>query len=79
MESIGTGPPYSLRPYSTLIQSSSGAALGYKTGLHQVEPPRYGNGSLTGPAAYNVMLLSETCARAVHVVCRPSKSVSHAT
>lgn len=54
MGSIGTGPPYSQRPYNTLIQSSSGAALGYKTGLHQGEPSRYGNGSLTGPAAYNL-------------------------
>lgn len=39
MGSIGTGPPYPLLLYNKLIQSSSGAALGYKTGLHQDEPP----------------------------------------
>lgn len=53
MGSIGTGPHSSLRLYSSLIQSSSGASLGYETGLHQDESPRYRTGSWMGPVAYS--------------------------
>lgn len=60
------------RTDSVLLRGSSGVQ--YKTGLHQDESPYAAMGSLTGPAAYNLMLPSETCVRVLCVSARPSKS-----
>lgn len=55
---------------SVLLRGSSGVQDGSPSG----RIPRYCNGSLTGPAAQVLLLLSETCARALCVSCRPDRA-----